>query len=108
MADHDGGAQHGHRHPAEAEQLLDVPPGAQVRRQVVVEVAEAAEVDDLPDAGVGGGVPEGGRGLGVPLLEVVRVQGVHQVVGGVARRPGRARRLSASATSPYTGSPAPS
>ena len=71
MADDDGRPQDGDRHPAEAEQLLDVAPGAQVGGQVVVEITQAAEIDDLPDAGVGRGVAERRRCLGVALLEVV-------------------------------------
>ena len=104
--------QHGHRHPAAAEQLLDLAPGPQVRRQLVVVVAEAAEVDDplARPASAAACAERPGR-LGVLLLEVVGVQGVHQVVGGVAcppapragcpgrrrrRRPARRRRRSVS------------
>ena len=47
-------------------------------------VAEAAEVDDLGEALRRGGRREGLGGLGVALLEVRVVQGVHQVVGGLA------------------------
>ena len=83
MPDDDRRAQHGDRHAAEAEQLLDLAPGSQVGGQVVVEVAEAAQVDDLPHPGVGRRLAELGRRLGVALLEVVGIQRVHQVVGGV-------------------------
>ena len=65
MPDDDGRAQHGDRHPAESQQLFDVPPGAQVRGQVVVEIAQPAQIDDLLHAGVGRGMAELGGRLGV-------------------------------------------
>ena len=47
MADDDPGAQRGDRDAGRAEQALDLAPALQVRGQVVVVVAEPAEVDDL-------------------------------------------------------------
>ncbi len=107
MADHHRGPQHRHRHPAEGEQLLDVPPRSQMRGQVVVDVAQAAEIDDLPEARRGGNVPERGRRLGVALLEIVGVERVDQVVGGIDAVQSRRAGCPESETSPNTGSPAP-
>ena len=74
MADDDRGPQYRHRHPAEPEQLLHIAARPQMRRQVVVQVAETTEIDDLPQSGVLGSMAERGRGLGVPLLEVVGIE----------------------------------
>ncbi len=79
--------------PPRAEQLLDVAAGAQVRREIVVQIPEATEVDDLLDAGVGCRVAELGRGLGVALFEVVGIQRMHQVVGGVHALQGRTQAV---------------
>ena len=58
--------------------------------QVVGVLAEPAEEDDLADAARGGRQPEGARGVGVLLLEVVVVERVHEVDGHVdARRAAR-------------------
>ncbi len=106
MAHDDRRPQHGHRHARLAEQALDLAPAAQVRRQVLAVGAEPAQVDDLAAAGLRGGLPEGARGRGVALLEVVGVQRVHQVDGDVDPVQGRAS-VSGSWTSAPTGSPGP-
>ena len=84
VPDHDPGAQRGDRHPAPAEQPLHLAPAAQVRGQVVAVVTEPAEVDDPLEPGVGRGGGERAGGRGVPLLEVLIAERVHQVVGGRA------------------------
>ena len=73
MPHDDRRSQHGDRHAAKAQQLLDLSPGSQVGGEVVVEVAQAAQVDDLPHPGVGRRLAEVGRRFGVALLEVVRL-----------------------------------
>ena len=99
MPDHDGGAQHGDRDPAVGQEMLDLPPRSQVRRQVPVVDAQAAQVDDALETGVGGGVPERAGRIGVAVLEVGGLQRVHEVVGRVTPSSAVAR-LSASPTSP--------
>ena len=79
MADHDRGPQHGDRHAVGAQQALDLAPRAEVGRQVVPVVAEAAHVDDLLHAGRGRGGAEVARRLGVLALEVGVVEGVDEV-----------------------------
>ncbi len=107
MADDDPGPQHRHRHPALAQQPLDLAAAAQVRREVVGVVPEAAEVDDAAHPGVGGRPAEAAGGLGVLVLEVGGVQAVHEVVGGVAAlQRGPQRGLVGDV--PRTASPAPS
>ena len=70
--------------PADAEQLLDLAAAAQVRRQVVAVVAEAAEVDDALQPGSRGRPAERRGRRGVLALEVRVAERVHEVVGGVA------------------------
>ena len=69
--------------PGDGKQLLDLPARTQVRRQVAVVDAEAAEIDDPVQARVGSGAAEVHRGVGVPFLEVVRVERMDEVVRGV-------------------------
>ena len=78
-ADHDRRAQHRDRDARLAEQPLDLATRAQVRGEVVVVGAEPAQVDDLPDPGAGGRLPERAGRLGVLALEVRVVERVHQV-----------------------------
>ena len=70
VADDDAGTQHGHRHARPAQQLLDLPPAAQVLGELVVAAAESAEVDDLLQPRRGGRLAEVGGGLGVEPGEV--------------------------------------
>ena len=83
MTDDDRRAEHRHRDPVRAQQALHLAARAQVRRQGGLVAAEPAEVDDLPDPGVGGGPAEGAGVRRVLALEPRRVEGVDQVVGHV-------------------------
>ena len=59
---------------------LDLAPAAQVRRQVIVVVAQSAEIDDLGQARAVCGVRERVRTGAVAFGEVGVRQGVHEVV----------------------------
>ena len=82
VADDDAGAQRGRRGSV-AEDRFHLAPAVQVLGQVIPIVTETAEVDHLAQPGTGRGGGEGGRTLLVPDREVVDVQGVHEVVGGL-------------------------
>ncbi len=79
--------------PDSAEGRLDLAAAAQVGGQLLAVVAETAEVDDPLQAGRSAAAPERRRSGGVLVLEVVVVQGVHEVVGGVAAGHRRVERV---------------
>ena len=93
MPDDDRGAQHGDGDAVAAQQVLDLAARAQVRGQVLVLAAQAAEVDDAPDAGLRGRGAEVLRRLRVGRLEVLAVEGVDEVVGRVRAVEGRAEAV---------------
>ena len=76
-----------------AQDRLHLAPAAQVLGEVVPIVTESAEVDHLAQPGAGRGGGEGGRTFPVPDGEVLDVQGVDQVVGGVLAVQGLAQAL---------------
>ena len=80
MADHDGGPQHRDGHAASGQQALDFAAGAEVGGEVLILATEAAEVDDPFQTRLLGGGAERTCGSGVLALEVVVVEGVHEVV----------------------------
>ena len=90
----DRGTQLGDGDGAVGEDRADVVTTAQVLRQRAVVFTEPAEVHDLREHGLGGGVPEHRRRLAVALGElVVAAHGVDEVVRGVdAGHRRRARR----------------
>ncbi len=90
-ADHDRGLQLGARHRARRQDLPDLVPAAQVGRELATGgVAQAAEVDELGEAGVGCGIAHVGGGLAVAGGPVaVAPDRVDEVVGG----PGAGERL---------------
>ena len=81
VPDHHRRAQHRDRHAGLAEQPLHRAPGTQVRRQPLVVGAQAAEVDDPLDAGLGGRRAERPGGRRVDLFEAGRIQRMHKIVG---------------------------
>ena len=84
MPDDDPGPDDGDRHASGAEQVLDLAAAAQVGRQAIRVVAQAAQVDDAAQASPGGRLAERGSPSGVLALDVRVLQGVHQVVRGPA------------------------
>ena len=70
LPDDDPGPQHGDRDAGLTEQTLDLAAAAQVRGEVVVVAAETTEVDDPAQPGLGGGLAERLRRLGVEPREV--------------------------------------
>ena len=85
-------AQRRHRHAAGRERATRLDAAAQMRREVGRVVAEAAEVDDLPEARRRRLARDRlGRGA-VAALEVGRSQGVDEVVGDVGAGERRAHR----------------
>jgi hypothetical protein len=89
VPDDDPGPDHGDRHPARAEQVLDLTAAPQMGGEVVRVVAQAAQVDDAVKASPGSRLAEGGGPGGVHALEVRVLEGVHQVVRGLAAGHGR-------------------
>ena len=83
MPDDHGGPQHGDRDSALPEKTLDLAPRSQVVRQGLLFAAQPTQVDDPAQPGTRGRATEGHRRLGVLLHEVVRVQGMNQVVRGL-------------------------
>ena len=70
MPDDDPGPDDGHRDTGRSEPFLDLAAAAQVRRQGVPVVAEAAEVDDALQPGPRTRLPECLGGGGVLAFEV--------------------------------------
>ena len=93
VADHHPGAQRDHRDAAGAQQALHLLAAAQVGRQVVVRVAQAAEVDDAAHSGAGRSGAEAGGGGGVAPGEVPPVERVREVVGDVDAGQGAGQRV---------------
>ena len=79
VADHDAGAQRRGRSRSQQDRL-DLAPAAQVRRQLIVVVAQSAEIDDLGQARAVRGVRERVRTGAVALGEAGVREGVHEVV----------------------------
>ena len=84
MPDDDPGPDDGHRDAGGPEQFLDLAAAAQVRRQRVLVVAEAAEVDDALQPGPRTRLAECRGGGGVLAFEVRVGERVHEVVGRLA------------------------
>ena len=103
MADDDRGPQRGDGDAAAGEQVLDLAARAQVRGQLLVVAAEPAEVDDLLHAGLGRRGGEVARRLRVLVLEVRRVQRVHEVVRGVHALERAAQGLRVRDVAPHRG-----
>lgn len=84
MPDDDPGPDDGHRDAGRSEQFFDLAAAAQVRRQGVPVVAEAAEVDDALQPGPRTRLAECRGSGGVLAFEVRVAERVHEVVGRLA------------------------
>jgi hypothetical protein len=61
-------------------------------RKILMVIAEAAEIDDLAQSRLGGGITERRRPPPVTIREVRGVEGVNKVIGGVATSHGVGQR----------------
>ncbi len=78
--------QRGHRHRTRGEPLSRLRPATEVERACLRGIAESAEEDDLTHAGALGRLGDGVGGDPIPMREVLRAEGVHQVVDDIDAR----------------------
>ena len=99
-ADHDGSPELDGRRPLGRQDVADLLPAREVRRELAL--AESTEVDDPPDSPLPRGAGEVARAGAVLLLEVAgRPHRVHEVVGGVNPPQGGGEGLGVQDVPPY-------
>jgi hypothetical protein len=92
-ADDDRGAKGRHGHGSGLEPPAGLDPAAEVRRELGFAVAEAAEVDQLPDSGALRLGRERAGSAKVAILEVGASERMNQVVGDLDAIEGSAHRI---------------